>query len=153
MWYKPTATGRYGLAKADGPPRTRLDDIGEQLGVELAAIRSELGSDTDIAVVIATRRSVAGSVALVATRTGVLVHPLDGTAPDDLPPDRARWRTVRVSPVTTTPTQGGEPSTRCEVHIGDDHYVMIGHGKEERAAIEAFHDEIVRRGTPWHYPG
>ncbi|MBX3028555.1 MAG: hypothetical protein KF809_00210 [Chloroflexi bacterium] len=128
-----------------------MDDLEGRLGSEVTTIRTSLGADEDITVVIAQCRQADGEVALVATRSGVLVHPLGDTTIPDLPDARARWATVRVSPVVATP-EDDVPSCWCEVRVGDDPYLVTGSGADGCAAVEAFHDEVVRRGTPWHAP-
>jgi hypothetical protein len=41
----------------------------------------------------------------------------------------------------------------CDVRVDGLVFVVAADGPSGLGAIRAFHDEVVRRGTPWHYPG
>jgi hypothetical protein len=40
----------------------------------------------------------------------------------------------------------------CELRIGSTAFLVAANGASGRWAVDGFHDEVVRRGTPWHYP-
>jgi hypothetical protein len=154
----------------------RLEDFADRLGDRVADIRASLDGNEDVAVVEA-RDAIGGLDALlIATRRGLLVaYPwssageVSGTA---TAAGWVAWGDVRAStvqtsaPVTvpvpasasTRPTGAaaaatmGLPHHSCTIMLRGVQLTAHGDGDLGRRAVDAFHDEVVRRGTPWHYP-
>lgn len=137
----------------------RLDDLADRIGPQLEPIRQSLQDESDIAVVVADRVEDGDRCVLVATRAGVHVRCFGGGA------TRASqrttptpWASVRVSPLQVERrTHGGSAPVEtkrygCDVVVGDASFRLAADDDGGPSGIEAFHDEIVRRGTPWHYP-
>ncbi len=155
------------MREKDRPPM-RLDDLVERLGERVDPIREALGGDTDLAVVLAHALPDGADFVLVATKGGMHVRylcPDASDAPDAvdaqrpvLGPDVVPWSSVRVSPVRTEGWQdhsserAAGATHSCEVRIGEVAFVVSAVGTTGRWAVDGFHDEVVRRGTPWHYP-
>ena len=131
----------------------RLDDLASRIGPEMDALREALGGELEIAVAVA-RDSSDREVVLVATRTGLRVWPCQ---PGDACAGVTTWPRVRVSPVRRDGGRGAILAERvthsCDVRIDELTFVIAADGPSGLGAIRAFHDEVVRRGTPWHYPG
>jgi hypothetical protein len=140
---------------AEGSSPQCLDDLAERIGPELEALRAAMEGELDIAAAFA-RDASNRQVVLVATRTGLWVWPC---LPDHPRHDVFTWPRVRVSPVRRD--GGGEraahhavhPTHSCDVRVDARTFVVVADGPTELGAVRAFHDEVVRRGTPWHYPG
>jgi hypothetical protein len=155
----------------------RLDDLAARLGDRIDDIRSSLDGQEDVAVVDAGDARGGSDALLVATRRGILVtYPwsgVPGTATTLMPAGWVAWGDVRASTVqtvaavgavgATSPTSGSTAiRTATSASAGARHSCTIllrgvamtalGDGDEGRRAVDAFHDEVVRRGTPWHYP-
>lgn len=137
-----------------------LDDLTERLGSRIDAIREDLGGVGDLAVIVAHGEEDGDDFVLIATRAGVYVSPL-------WPADRPRtsdvcgwtgWSQVRVSPVRLDGRQvdGRQDPARashsCTVVVGEARFIASADGPSGQQAVDGFHDEVVRRGTPWHYP-
>ncbi len=151
----------------------RLDDFADRLGDRVEDIRVSLEGSDDVAVVDA-RRSARwpGRSPDSATRRGLLVvYPwstADDVATASMPPGWVAWGDVRASTVQTSPgegTPGTAPASRglstatlgvarhsCTIMLRGVGLTAEGDGDLGRRAVDAFHDEVVRRGTPWHYP-
>jgi hypothetical protein len=148
----------------------RLDDIAERLGDRMDAIRASLDGQEDVAVVDARDTRGDADALLVATRRGILVtYPWSG-APGTMlmPPGWVAWGDVRASTVQTIASVGVTSQTStstststagpagarhsCTILLRGVELTASGDGDEGRRAVDAFHDEVVRRGTPWHYP-
>jgi len=150
----------------------RLDDMAARLGDRVDAIRSSLDGQEDVAVVDARDATAGADALLVATRRGILVtYPWSG-APTTMPmpPGWVAWGDVRASTVQTvvpssvTSSTSGSTATQtavsatstarhsCTILLRGVELTAQGEGDEGRRAVDAFHDEVVRRGTPWHYP-
>jgi hypothetical protein len=142
--------------QADGPAPQRLEDLVGHDGQELDALREALGGELEIAVAVA-RDPWDREVLLVATRTGLRVWP-SGDLRHPCP-ESAGWPRVRVSPVRRDPRslrgapEAGSMTHSCDVRVDGLVFVVAADGPSGLGAIRAFHDEVVRRGTPWHYPG
>jgi hypothetical protein len=137
----------------DDPIPQRLEDLAMRIGPDVAALREALGGELEIAVAFA-RDPSDREVVLVATRTGIRVWP---RLPGDPCPDLTTWPRVRVSPVRRSGHREAVLAERethsCDVRVDELTFVVIGDGPSGLGAVRAFHDEVVRRGTPWHYPG
>lgn len=135
----------------------RLDDLADRIGARLGPIRQSLQDESDIAVVVADRVEDGDECVLVATRAGVHVRCL-GAARADQRTTPTPWASVRVSPLhVERRTHGGSAPVEtkrygCDVVVGDTCFRLAADEDGGPSGIEAFHDEIVRRGTPWHYP-
>lgn len=141
------------------PLPVRLDDLAERLGPRLRPIRQALQDESDIAVVVADSVSDGDACVLVATRAGVHVSCFGGDAAREARAATATpWASVRVSPlhVERRSSGGSGPADArrygCDVLVGDACFRLVADDDGGPSGIEAFHDEIVRRGTPWHYP-
>lgn len=137
----------------------RLDDLAERIGAEVRSIRQALKDESDIAVVVADRVADGDECVLVATRTGVLVSCVGGGGPRaDQRTTPSPWASVRVSPLHVERRSHvgsvGSDTRRygCDVLVGEAWFRLAAADDDGPSGIEAFHDEIVRRGTPWHYP-
>jgi hypothetical protein len=159
----------------------RLDDFADRLGDRLEAIRQSLEGADDVAVVDARDPGGAVDALLVATRKGLLLAYPWLDASDDasmpMPPGWVAWGDVRASTVQTIAWSGpvpgvpvhasvaagsvatstaaaGTPVARhcCTILLRGVELTAQGDGDTGRRAVDAFHDEVVRRGTPWHYP-
>ena len=150
----------------------RLDDLAARLGDQMDAIRSSLDGQEDVAVVDARDTRGGTDALLVATRRGILVtYPWSGVPATMLmPPGWVAWGDVRastvqtVAPVGVTSQASGTTATRtatagpagarhsCTILLRGVALTAEGDGDDGRRAVDAFHDEVVRRGTPWHYP-
>ncbi len=152
----------------------RLDDFADRLGVRVDAIRTSLDGQEDVAVVDARDPRGGTDALLIATRRGILVaYPWStaaATAEAATAPGWVAWGDVRASTVqsvaltaatnlTTSPTMTttgttGPAVTRhsCTILLRGVELTAQGDGDGGRRAVDAFHDEVVRRGTPWHYP-
>jgi len=130
----------------------RLEDIAARLGDQIDAIRSSLDGQEDVAVVDARDTHGGTDALLVATRKGILVtYPWPGApATVQMPPGWVAWGDVRASTVQTEMSTGARHS--CTIRLRGVDLTAQGDGDEGRRAVDAFHDEVVRRGTPWHYP-
>ncbi len=140
----------------DGPVAQSLDDLAGRIGPELRAIREALGDEVEVAAAFA-RDPSDHEVLLVATRTGLRVWP---TSRQGAPcPEILTWSRVRVSPVRRDPALGQRvphpelETHSCDVRVDGLTFVIVADGPSGLGAVGAFHDEVVRRGTPWHYPG
>jgi hypothetical protein len=135
----------------DGPAPQCLDDIADRIGSGLDALRATLGGELEIAVAVA-RDASDREVVLVATRTGLRVWP---RLPGDARHDVTSWPRVRVSPVRQDhgAVHAERASHSCDVRVDELTFVVSADGPSTLGAVRAFHDEVVRRGTPWHYPG
>ncbi len=144
MHIRPSTRNLQVRARSEPVP-LRLDDLSAHLGTRLAPIRDALESEADIAVVMADREGDGDTCVLVATRSSVHVSCTGNAATQ-----RSPWAAVRVSPIRAA----GRDESRlgCEVMVEDVRFMVAGDSADGSAAIQAFHDEIVRRGTPWHYP-
>ncbi len=131
------------------PTPMRLDDLASRLGPRLAPIRHALDAEADLAVVVADRVSDGDACVLIATRSAVHVSCLGSESGPRPATERTSWVSVRVSPMCLEP---GGPSYRCEVLVGEARFIATTDATAP-AGVEAFHDEVVRRGTPWHYGG
>ena len=137
----------------DDPIPQRLDDLAVRIGPDVDVLREALGGELEIAVAFA-RDPSDREVVLVATRAGLRVWLCGPGAPC---PDVTTWPRVRVSPVR----RGGDRDARlaeremhsCDVRVDELTFVVAAEGPSGLGAVRAFHDEVVRRGTPWHYPG
>ncbi len=130
----------------------RLEDIAARLGDQIDAIRSSLDGQEDVAVVDARDIYGGTDALLVATRKGILVtYPWSGApATVQMPPGWVAWGDVRASTVQTELSTSARHS--CTIRLRGVDLTAQGDGDEGRRAVDAFHDEVVRRGTPWHYP-
>jgi hypothetical protein len=137
----------------DGAAPHCLDGIADRIGSELGALREALDGEIEIAVAFA-RDASGRDVVLVATRTGLRVWP---ARRGDLHPWVATWPRVRVSPVRRDGGRGALHAEQaihsCRVRVDELTFVVSADGPSTLGAVRAFHDEVVRRGTPWHYPG
>lgn len=157
-----TAKGHAGWTRQRERQPMHLDDLEQRLGGQVAPIRAALAGETDLAVVLAHDPTDGDDVVLVATRRGLHVRQLCPDASLDTRPTRepsvAPWATVRVSPVRIEGWRapGTQPDARathsCEVRVGQTLFHVSADGLPGQAAVDSFHDEVVRRGTPWHYP-
>ncbi len=154
----------------------RLEDLADRLGDRVEAIRASLDGHEDVAVVDA-RDAIGGIDALlIATRRGLLVaYPwasADEITLTATTPGWVAWGDVRASTVqTSVPVSAPVPaaasshvtSAATTATLGAGHHSctillrgarLTAHGEGDlgRRAVDAFHDEVVRRGTPWHYP-
>lgn len=158
----PVNKGTPRTGRATERPPMRLDDLAERLGPRVEDIRGDLGDVGDLAVVLAHDDHGGDDFVLVATKAGMFVSYL---WPVDQHPGSAAgvcgwtgWTRVRVSPVRMdTRVAGGQrdpeqASHSCTVVVGDATFIASADGTDGRQAVDAFHDEVVRRGTPWHYP-
>jgi hypothetical protein len=150
---KGAATWRRGQ---DGPAALRLDDLAERIGSQLSAIRDALAGEQDIAVALAHGPS-GDDYVLVATRSGLRVWRIGpGAAPHA---DLTAWPMVRVTPVRSDggwsrgTRDSGLETHSCEVRVDSATFRIAADGAAGQGTISSFHDEVVRRGTPWHYPG
>ena len=140
----------------DGQVPLRLDDLAERIGSQLVAIRDSLAGEEDIAVVVAHDPSDDDFV-LVATRSGLRVWPIGPGAGRQ--GRLAAWPMVRVTPVRSDGGwhRGARDSElekhSCEVLVEGATFHIAAEGAAGQGSISGFHDEVVRRGTPWHYPG
>ena len=156
MRIRPPVMGRPHWARANERPPMRLDDLSDRLGPSADAIRDALGGETDIAVALAHDLD-GDDYVLVATRAGVHVRYLSPVAQDQQP-GVVRWASVRVSPLNSDGrhVEGQErpaPGTHaCEVRIDGVAFLVSGDTTAGRQGAVGFHDEVVRRGTPWHHP-
>lgn len=137
----------------EAPAPQRLEDLAERIGPDVGALREALGGEFEIAVAFAKDASDR-EVVLVATRAGLRIWP---SRPEDPCSDVTTWPRVRVSPVRRgggrgTPLADGETHS-CDVRVDAVTFVIVADGPSGLGAVRAFHDEVVRRGTPWHYPG
>ena len=150
----------------------RLDDFADRLGDRVEGIRVSLEGSDDVAVVDARDPRSGLDALLIATRRGLLVvYPwstADDVATASMPPGWVAWGDVRASTVQTSPaegTSGTAPASRgvatatlgvarhsCTIMLRRVGLTAQGDGDLGRRAVDAFHDEVVRRGTPWHYP-
>jgi hypothetical protein len=140
----------------------RLADLEERLGTRVGPIREALAGEADLAVALAHDLVDGDDFVLVATRRGVHVRHLWPDAPHALLPTShpglAPWSTVRASPVRSEgwQVQGQEQNAlsthTCEVRIGAAVFLVSANGTPGQWAVDGFHDEVIRRGTPWHYP-
>jgi hypothetical protein len=150
----PRKIGTTATRRAEPVP-VRLDDLTAHLGTRLAPIRDSLESEGDLAVVMADRIADGDRCVIVVTRSAVHVSCFgaDATGPDE-PAIRIPWAAVRVSPMRLDPDarRHGTQRYACEVLVGDARFQVVADPAGEPTGVEAFHDEIVRRGTPWHYP-
>jgi hypothetical protein len=161
MHGRTSVKGQMGWRQHDRSPM-HLDDLAERLGSRVDPIREALAGDVDLAVVVAHDLIDGDDFVLVATRRGVHVRHLWPDGPHPLLPSRhpgvAPWATVRVSPVRSEGWQvhgverNGLATHSCEVRIGGTAFLVAANGTAGRWAVDGFHDEVVRRGTPWHYP-
>jgi hypothetical protein len=146
------AWGRH----ADAPPSGCLDDLAGRIGPELPAIREALGTEVEVAAAFA-RDPRGHEVLLVATRSGLRVWRIHREG--DPCPEIMTWPRVRVSPVRRDPARDHrtphpeEATHSCDVRVDGLTFVVAAEGPSGLGAVSAFHDEVVRRGTPWHYPG
>jgi hypothetical protein len=140
----------------------RLDDLSERLGARIEVIRDALAGEPDIAVALAHDLRDGDDYVLVATRSGVHVRYL---WPEDqhplltqVSPGVIGWASVRVSPLRSEGWQVAgrtDPALAthtCEVRIDDLAFLVSANGASGQQAVVGFHDEVVRRGTPWHHP-
>ncbi len=132
----------------------RLEDIADRLGDRVDDIRQDLDGQDDVAVVDAHDPRCDADALLIATRKGILVaYPWSGTGGDGAgsAPGWVPWGDVRASTVTSSP---GVSASRhsCTILLRGVELTALGDGDLGRRAVDAFHDEVVRRGTPWHYP-
>ena len=160
MRIRPPIKGTPGRSAVREP--MRLGDLIDRLGPRVDDIRECLGGEADLAVVLGHDVRDGDDVVLIATRTGVHVsllwpdedHALLGAAR----PGWANWRSVRVSPVHTEGWQvagqghDAQATHTCQVLIEDVEFLVSANGAAGQQAVDGFHDEVVRRGTPWHYP-
>ena len=152
----------------------RLEDIAERLGDQIDAIRSSLDGQEDVAVVDARDAHGGSDALLIATRAGILVtYPWSGRCGQRDGHDRRLGRMGRRSrldradgapsprahhPRASQPRcrldrdHGPADATRAPSCCGASELMAQGDGDQGRRAVDAFHDEVVRRGTPWHYP-
>lgn len=151
----------------------RLEDISDRLGYRVAAIRASLDGQEDVAVVDAREPGSGSEVLLIATRRGILVaHPWSGpseTAVATVPSGWVAWGDARASTVQTVALSGASTGASaaggvaastatavahhsCTILLRGIGLTAEGDGDQGRRAVDAFHDEVVRRGTPWHYP-
>ena len=143
------------------PPSRCLDDLAGRIGPELPAIREALGGEVEVAAAFA-RDPRDHEVLLVATRTGLRVWRIQQQGEPCL--EVTTWPRVRVSPVRRDEAldqRSRHPEQRhpeqvthaCDVRVDGVIFVVAADGPSGLGAVSAFHDEVVRRGTPWHYPG
>jgi hypothetical protein len=150
---KGAATWRRGQ---DGPPALRLDDLAERIGSQLDTIRDGLDGEEDIAVVLAHDLANVDHV-LVATRSGLRVWRIGPGVAAQV--QLTAWPMVRVTPLrsdggwTRGARDSGLETHSCEVRVGGATFRIAADGAAGQGTISGFHDEVVRRGTPWHYPG
>jgi hypothetical protein len=154
----------------------RLEDFADRLGDRVEDIRASLEGNEDVAVVDARDASGGIDALLIATRRGLLVaYPWASADEVTLTGTSAgwvAWGDVRASTVQTSVTVGAPvpaaagsraTSVASTATIGASHHsctillrgvrlTAYGEGDPGRRAVDAFHDEVVRRGTPWHYP-
>ena len=161
MRLRPAAKGQTRWTRTDQQPM-RLEDLAERLGPRLSLLRDALEGQTDIAVVLAHDVRDGDDFVLVATRSGVYVgylwpeaqHALLGS----VRPGYATWASVRVSPVrsegwqVTGDAQAELATYACEVRIDGAALLVTANGVTGLGAVAGFHDEVIRRGTPWHHP-
>jgi hypothetical protein len=144
MHIRPSTRDLHVRSRSEPVP-LRLDDLCARLGPGLASIRAALESEDEIACVMADREGDGATCVLVATRSSVHVCcPATGAT------QRSPWAAVRVSPIRVARRDEGRLG--CEITVEDVRFTVAGDGADGSAGIQAFHDEIVRRGTPWHYP-
>jgi len=148
----------------------RLEDIADRLGDRVEMIRASLDGHEDVAVVGACEPGSGSEVLLIATRRGILVaYPWSGpadTVAAIVPSGWVAWGDARASTVQTVAASGtsngaangGSTATAvvshhsCTILLRGVGLTAQGDGDQGRRAVDAFHDEVVRRGTPWHYP-
>lgn len=146
----------------------RLEDLVDRLGDRVDAIRVALDGNEDVAVVDVRDPRAGTEGMLVATRKGILVvYPW--SSPEDaqaatMPPGWVAWGDARASTVQTVvmsaAATGATSSTStaaashhsCTILLRGVELTAQGDGDAGRRSVDAFHDEVVRRGTPWHYP-
>jgi hypothetical protein len=148
----------------------RLEDFADRLGDRMDAVRTSLEGNEDVAVVDAREPHGGLEALLIATRRGLLVAYPWASADECLAastvPGWVAWGDVRASTVQTIPAKapaapgpGGTATVTvaaarhwCTVLVRGVGLIAQGDGDVGRRAVDAFHDEVVRRGTPWHYP-
>jgi hypothetical protein len=154
----------------------RLEDFSDRLGDRIESIRASLEGNEDVAVVDARDASGRIDALLIATRRGLLVtypwSPADEISATATSAGWVAWGDVRASTVQTSAPVGtpapaasgarvsGATSTAtmgasehsCTILLRGVRLTAHGDGDLGRRAVDAFHDEVVRRGTPWHYP-
>lgn len=160
MWMRSPVKSTPRTGRASERPPMHLDDLTERLGSRIDAIRRDLDGADDLAVVVAHGEQDDRDAVLIATRAGVYVSPL---WPADRSPRNTiggwtGWTQVRVSPVRVDGRPSGgrqDPALAtcsCTVVVGDARFIVSADGPSGLQAVDGFHDEVVRRGTPWHYP-
>lgn len=152
----------------------RLEDIADRLGDRVDTIRESLDGQEDVAVVDARAPGSGIEALLIATRRGILVaYPWSGPSEAlsaSVPSGWVAWgdarastvQTVALSAVSTGATGASTAATStataavahhsCTILLRGIELTAQGDGDQGRRAVDAFHDEVVRRGTPWHYP-
>ena len=151
----------------------RLEDIADRLGDRVDIIRASLDGHEDVAVVDARESGSGAEALLIATRRGILVaYPWSGpteVAAATVPSGWVAWGDARASTVQTVAMSGASTSSAasgsaastataglshhtCTILLRGIGLTAEGDGDQGRRAVDAFHDEVVRRGTPWHYP-